>query len=246
MVKFIKSKDDMSTVMMMVEVRRIAHASVQIKSENNIIYIDPYYADSFPKEVKSFYEGAEEADLILITHHHHDHCDPSTIEHLIGEKTEIVAPEKCFDRIDDKFITVEPDTSLKFDELGIKAVHAYNQKRKRDSGEPFHIKGEGVGYVIELDEKNIYHPGDTEKIPEMKDIEDIDLMFLPIDGTYTMDVIEAVEMGKMIDPSIAIPFHEKDTDPQKLKERLEQVTDIDVKILDVLEAVPILKELKNR
>ncbi len=216
----------------MIEIRRVEHASVQIRTDDQIIYIDPYYTDTFSEEVIRFYRDAEKADLLLITHHHGDHCDPETFGEILGEKTEIVAPEKCSEKIKGGFLTIEPEEKLKFADIEVKSVYAYNQERKRESGEPYHLKGEGVGYIIKINGKKIYHPGDTETIPEMEDIEGLDLSFIPIDGTYTMDVEEAVEAGKVIGADTVIPFHEKDTDPNKFKERLEKRTEIDVKILE--------------
>lgn len=223
----------------MIEIRKIAHASVLIKTDNKDIYIDPFCSDSFPEEVKEFYENLEEADLLFLTHGHHDHCDPSAFENMLTEDTVILAPANCRDKINRNFTDIKPGYMRTINGIKIEAVHAYNVKRKRDSGEPFHPKGEGVGYVINVDDKTIYHPGDTENIPEMKDLEGIDVAFLPIDGTYTMDIDEAAEAAKVIRPNIVIPIHERDADPEEFKKKLEAETDIEVKAMNDMDTLKL-------
>ncbi len=223
----------------MLEIRKIAHASVLIKDDKKNIYIDPFCSDSFPEEIKDFYEYLEKADLLLLTHGHHDHCDPSSFEGMLTEETAILAPESCGGKIDRSYIIVKPGDLMDLEGVKVEAVHAYNIKRKRESGEPFHPKGEGIGYVITVDDRTIYHPGDTENIPEMKDLEGIDVAFLPIDGTYTMDIDEAAEAAKIIRPNIVIPIHERDVDPEEFKKKLEAETDIEVKMMNDMETLKL-------
>jgi len=215
----------------MTEIRRLAHSSILIKCDGKNIYVDPYRPDSLTNDLKKFYEEPAKADLLLITHPHHDHCDPATFEKMVSEETRVIAPEDCAEKIEDDFTTLRPGESLSFEGIDVEGVHAYNIKRKRDSGEPFHPKGEGLGYLITVEGNTIYHPGDTEKIPEMEDIEGVDIAFLPIDGTYTMDIDEAVDAAKLIDPEMVIPFHEREADPKKFKEKLESESGIKVDIL---------------
>ncbi|MFW5952813.1 MAG: MBL fold metallo-hydrolase [Candidatus Natronoplasma sp.] len=229
---FIYYDEDNLMVKYMTEIKRLAHSSVLLKSDEKNIYIDPYRPDSLGSDLKKFYDKPEEADLLLITHPHHDHCDPETFEKMLSEKTTVIAPEGCAEKIDHDFTSLQSGDSSTFDGIDIEAMHAYNLKRKRDSGNPFHPKGEGVGYLITIDGKTIYHPGDTENIPEMQDIEGVNIAFLPIDGTYTMDIDEAVDAAKAIGPNIVIPFHERDADPEKFKRKLESDSDIKVEILD--------------
>lgn len=214
------------------EIKRLAHSSVLIRSGEKNIYIDPYRPDSLSGELKKFYENPEKADILLITHPHHDHCDPKTFKKMLSGKTAVIASEDCAEKIEHDFTILQPGDSSTFDGIDIKATHAYNLKRKRDSGEPFHPKGEGVGYLITIDGKTIYHPGDTENIPEMENIEGVNMAFLPIDGTYTMDIDEAVEAAKAIEANIVIPFHERDADPEIFKRKLESESDIEVKTVD--------------
>ncbi len=204
---------------------------MSIKTAHKNIYIDPYYTDSMPDEVNKLYEEGEKADILLLTHGHHDHCDPHTFETVLSKDTKIVAPKSCSDKIKGEFITVKPGDVIKLDDIEIKTVHAYNRKRKRDSGEPFHPRGEGVGYLITVEGKTIYHSGDTENISEMNDLGKVYTAFLSIDGIYTMDMEKTVQAAKVIRPSIVIPFHERDVDRNRFKHMLEKQTDIKVNLM---------------
>ncbi len=213
----------------MTEIERIGHSSVSIETDDKNIYIDPFYTESMRNEVKDFYDNAGKADVLLITHEHHDHCHPETYQKLLKDETRIIAPEICSGSIDRNYTQVKLGDTIELNGIKIETVHAYNIKRKRDSGEPFHPKGEGVGYLVTTEDETIYHPGDTEKIPEMEEFGEVTTAFLPIDGTYTMDIDEAVQAAKVIEPEVVIPFHERDVDPKKFKDRLEKETDIEVK-----------------
>jgi len=215
----------------MLEVKKIAHASVMITTGEKHIYIDPFYSDSLPTDVRSFYDDAPKGDLLLITHRHHDHCDPETFHKIIDEDTTIIAPKNCSDKIDGDFISLKVGKSIEVNGIEVEAVHAYNIKRKRDSGEPFHPKGKGVGYLVKVEGKIIYHSGDTEYIPEMDELKNVHTALLPIDGHYTMDIDEAAEAAKSIRPKLVIPMHERDVDPDIFKRKLEGVPDIEVRTM---------------
>ncbi len=223
----------------MIEIKRLTHSSVLIRSGDMKIYIDPYMPDTPTEKVKKIYRDLEKGDVILITHPHHDHCDPETFEDMLKEESKIIASVACEDKIEHDFIGLEIGDDLTIDGIEIKSTHAYNVKRKRDSGEPFHPKGEGMGYLITIDDYTIYHPGDTEKIPEMEELKGIDLAFLPIDGTYTMNIDEAVRAAKTIESNIVIPFHEREADPEEFKKRLGSEDEIIVKLLQEGESLQI-------
>jgi L-ascorbate metabolism protein UlaG (beta-lactamase superfamily) len=114
--------------------------------------------------------------------------------------------------------------------LKIEAVPAYNIVHMRDQGQPFHPKGVGNGYVITFGDKRVYVAGDTENIPEMKNIKNIDVAFLPMNLPYTMTPEMAADAAKMIRPKILYPYHYGETDTSKLVALLKDTKEIEVRI----------------
>jgi L-ascorbate metabolism protein UlaG (beta-lactamase superfamily) len=213
-------------------IRWIGHSTVQIKdTKGRVIYIDP-----FSKVLK----GTEEkADLIVSTHAHFDHFDPGAINQLCKPGTEVVAKKGCNLREVKaaKAQELEVGQALEVGGVKLKSVQAYNTHRFRSPGQPFHPKGFGMGVILELEGKRLYYAGDTDSIPEMAALkqEALDLAFLPIGGTYTMDGPEAAEAARTIAPKIVIPTHynllpETRADPEDFKKRLAG-TGIEVRIL---------------
>jgi L-ascorbate metabolism protein UlaG (beta-lactamase superfamily) len=202
----------------------LGHASFKISTKEKIIYIDPYI---LPKDL-------EAADLILVTHGHYDHCDVTNIKKLLKANTMLIATEDCRGALKGmKFKEVKPGESIEEGKIKIETVAAYNINKFRSPNTPFHPKGEMVGYVITVSGKRIYHAGDTDATPEMKNLKDIDVALLPIGGTYTMTVEEAAEAINTFKPKIVIPMHYNafeaiKTDPRKL---VKLVKGSEVKIL---------------
>jgi len=206
---------------MSVIVKWLGHASFQIKAEGKNIYIDPYEG-----------EYAEKADLVLVTHSHFDHCDASKIEEVMKENTVIICPPECVSRLSGNVKAIKPGEKIEVDGVIVEAVHAYNYKRFRSPGNPFHPKGFGNGYIITVGGKRIYHAGDTDFIPEMKDLKNISLALLPSGGTYTMDNSEAAEAALAIKPEAVIPMHRWDSDPEVFRRKVEESSDIKVILLN--------------
>jgi len=204
-----------------VVVKWLGHASFQIKADGKNVYIDPYEG-----------EYKEKADLVLVTHSHHDHYDTSKIARIVKEDTVIVCPSECASRLKGNVKVLGPGEKTKVDDIIVEAVHAYNYKRFRSPGNPFHPKGFGIGYVITINGKRIYHAGDTDFIPEMKNLKNISLALLPSGGTYTMDNPEAAEAALAIKPEAVIPMHRWDTSPEVFKKKIEESSDIKVVILN--------------
>jgi L-ascorbate metabolism protein UlaG (beta-lactamase superfamily) len=171
-----------------IRIRWLAHASFQISATGKVIYVDPRYMKSFKSEIGEYFENPDEANIILITHHHADHCYPSSFKNMLTLNTKILAPQPCSKKLGNNFKRIKAGEEIIIDEIRVKAVDAYNIKRRRSSGKLWHVKGEGVGYLITIDEKTIYHAGDTEFIPEMKNLGNVDVALLPIDGTFTMNM----------------------------------------------------------
>ena len=171
-------------------IKWLGHASIRIEGDK-IIYIDPW-------KIRS---GNIKADIILITHDHYDHCSPEDVEKIRKEETIIVGHYGCKDKIRGEIHIIKPGDKLKFWDIEIEAVPAYN------IGKRFHPKENGgMGYIVNVRGIRIYHAGDTDHIPEMDNIK-ADVVLLPIGGTYTMNAEEASEVVKNINPSLAIPIH---------------------------------------
>ena len=209
-------------------VRWLGHASFEIRVDGKIVYIDPYEG-----------EYKDKADLILATHSHNDHCNLSKIKKIRKGNTTIIAPESCAAKIDGEVKTLKPGEKTSFEEITIEAVEAYNNKRFRSPGTPFHPKGLGVGYLISIEGKTIYHGGDTDFIPEMKQLKNICLALLPSGDTYTMDNEEAAEAALAINPEAVIPMHIWDTNPETFKKKVESQSDIKAIILKPGEQVEV-------
>ena len=198
----------------------LGHASWKLKAGGKTIYIDPYEGD---------YD--EKADIILASHSHTDHCEPSKVKEATGDGTVVVAPADCAEKIGAPVRSLKPGEKAEFGEVTVKAVEAYNVKRFRSPGVPFHPKGLGVGYLIKAEGKKVYHVGDSDYIPEMDELKDVDVLLIPAGGTYTMDAEDAAEATVAINPKIAVPVHIWDTDPGEYKKKVEAASDVKVMIL---------------
>jgi L-ascorbate metabolism protein UlaG (beta-lactamase superfamily) len=195
---------------MTITIKWMGHAGFLVKLSGKNVYFDPHEG-----------EYTEKADLILITHSHFDHCDAAKIKEIRRGDTVLVAPEDCASKIGGSIKTLKPGQETALANLKIKAVDAYNVKRFRSPGNLFHPKGLGVGYLIVAEDKTIYHAGDTDVIPEMKQLGHVDVALLPSGSTYTMDNADAAEAALAIKPEVAIPMHRWDTNPDEFKNKVE-------------------------
>ncbi len=176
------------------------HDCFRFTDGERVIYTDPY------KIERSY----NDADIILITHEHYDHADIKSINKLISPKTKIVAQNDCKDllsTIKNEKIFVSPNQIVIVDNIKIETVPSYNVNKFRDGKNVFHPKEKGnVGYIFTLSGVKIYIAGDTDFIPEMKNIH-VDIALLPVSGIYVMTDEEAAQAALVIKPSLAIPMH---------------------------------------
>lgn len=205
---------------MSVVIKWLGHASFQIKINGKTIYTDPYEG-----------EFSEKADLILVTHSHADHCNPDKVKQAQKKDTVVIAPPDCISKITGSVKSLKPGEEATVGKIRVKAVEAYNIKRFRSPGNPFHPKGFGVGYLIIIGDKTIYHAGDTDFIPELRKLGSVDVALIPSGGTYTMDNPEAAEAAIAIKPKVVIPMHRWDTDPEGFKKKVEASSHVKVVIL---------------
>ncbi|ODS39524.1 MAG: hypothetical protein A7316_05300 [Candidatus Altiarchaeales archaeon WOR_SM1_86-2] len=142
------------------------------------------------------------------------------------------APRQCIKELGKDIKVIAPWEEITSGDIRIKAVDAYNTMEV-SSTRKVHHKGYGVGYLITLEGKTIYHAGDTDFIPEMKEPGDMDAALLPIGGTFTMDAQEAVKAAITIKPAVVIPMHMKKADPQEFKKNVEARSNIKVVPLQI-------------
>jgi L-ascorbate metabolism protein UlaG (beta-lactamase superfamily) len=181
-----------------VEIRWLGHAGFRITDllDDRVIYIDPYQI-----------EESVPADVILITHSHYDHCSIEDIKRIATSKTVILAPADCQSKFQGKVecrdaVIMTAGKSVVMGNIGIEALPAYNTDKE------FHPKdNEWVGYVLDMNSKRIYHSGDSDMIPEMAELRNIDVALLPVSGTYVMTAEEAVKAIESFEPGLAIPMH---------------------------------------
>ena len=213
----------------------IGHGTLMFAFGGKIIHIDPVSREAD-------YTKMPKADLILVTHEHGDHLDPEAIKVIRKEKTEIVLTERCAKEIKGGIVMKNGDVKTVLG-LKIEAVAAYNIIHKRDNGRPFHPKGDGNGYVITFGDlsasehvqagKRVYVAGDTENIPEMKKLKDIDIAFLPMNLPYTMTPQMVADAAKALKPKILYPYHFGNTDTSELVKLLKDEKEIEVRIRDM-------------
>jgi L-ascorbate metabolism protein UlaG (beta-lactamase superfamily) len=145
--------------------------------------------------------ASRHVDLILISHDHFDHCSPEDVEKIRGKDTVIVTDASSASRFKGDVRVVVPGDRLKVKGVEIEVWPAYNTDKE------FHPKESGMlSFVVTLDGVRYYHAGDTDYIPEMKNVK-TDVAFLPVSGTYVMTVTQAVEAARIIKPRLAIPIH---------------------------------------
>jgi L-ascorbate metabolism protein UlaG (beta-lactamase superfamily) len=169
------------------------------------------------------------AELVLITHAHSDHLDPAALGAIRTEKTEVVIAPVCESRVENAAVLRNGEEKTVAG-IPVSAVAAYNLVHKRDSGAPFHPKGEGNGYVLCFGDTRVYVAGDTENTPEMKALQDIDVAFLPMNLPYTMTPEMVADAARAFHPKILYPYHYGDTDPQRLVELLKDEKGIEVRV----------------
>ena len=194
------------------------HASVRFDIGGKYIYVDPY------GEVCD-YKGKEPADLILITHNHYDHNDAKAIAEIATPRTTFIVSENV-GRVDSRYTVLANDEICTWEGIGIAAVEAYNINRRNPSGELFHPRGVGNGYVLDFDGFKVYLAGDTEPIPEMQELPKLDLAFLPKNLPYTMTDEEFIQAANLIKPQRLYCYHYFEIDIPKLKQELDPAIEL--------------------
>lgn len=189
-----------------IKITPILHGTLVIEYQGKTIYVDPYGG-------ASAFDGQNTPDIVLITDIHGDHHNPETLDGLDLSKATIVAPKAVADQLDESksksILVMNNDQGQKVSDIFISTIPMYNLPETDDSRHP---KGRGNGYILSMGGKNIYLSGDTEDIPEMRALKEIDVAFVCMNLPYTMDVDQAADAVSEFKPSIVYPYHYRGTD----------------------------------
>jgi L-ascorbate metabolism protein UlaG (beta-lactamase superfamily) len=201
-----------------IEITFIRHATLMLQYNNMVIHIDP--TTIFDTD----YSQMPKADLILITHEHGDHLDATAIEQVKTDNTIIILNAEGYKTLGYGDVMANGD-SRTVNGIQIDAVPAYNLTATN------HPKGVGNGYVLHMGGKKLYIAGDTENIPEMRDLTNIDIAFLPMNRP-TMTLEQVVEAARIIHPKILYPYHytSSEDDPEDVARLLQDEENIEVRI----------------
>ena len=205
----------------------IGHGTLMFTLNELVIHIDPVSREAD-------YSQLPDADLVLVTHQHGDHLDMDAIHQVQKAGTKLVMTQACLDQLEDVEATVMRNGDrMTFRGVEVEAVPAYNVEHVRPDGTPFHPKGEGNGYVLTMGDTRVLVAGDTENIPEIKSLKEIDVAFLPMNLPYTMDPEMVADAALAMRPRILYPYHFGNTDTQQLVNLLEGAGDIEVRVREL-------------
>ena len=193
----------------------LTHASIRIEFDGKEIEIDPV---SKMGDRIIDYTAFPKADYILVTHEHFDHLDTAAIRALTKKETQLITNQRCASMLGYGTVMANGDCLTLNDEMTLEAVPAYNIT---EGHLQFHPKGRDNGFILTVDGLRIYIAGDTEDIPEMADIKDIDVAFLPCNQPYTMTVDQLVRAARIIKPKTLFPYHYGQTDVSGIADMLK-------------------------
>ena len=200
----------------------LGHATLMVTFGGKTVHVDPVSAEAD-------YTRLPAADLILISHDHHDHLDLEAVKLIRKPETKIVGNPDAGRQIPEA-IVLKNGESQTVDGFKIEAVPAYNIRHEMSPCVPFHPRGIGNGYVVTFGDKRVYFAGDTENVPEMKQLLDIDIAFLPMNLPYTMTPEMTADAALMFRPKILYPYHYGETDTARLSALLKDEKDIEIRI----------------
>lgn len=196
----------------------IGHGTLMFDYNGTIIHVDPV-------STEADYGKLPKADIVLITHGHHDHLDEKAMDQIRKDDTEVVDTEESHEKAKGT-VTLKNGDSATVKGIKVEAIPAYNTSSGRDQ---FHPQGRDNGYILTLGGKRFYVAGDTEDTPEMKALRDIDVAFLPVNQPYTMTPAQAVTAAKAFKPKILYPYHFGDTKVEEIADGLKG-EDVEVRI----------------
>lgn len=209
-------------------IQPINHATLVLTANNKTIYVDPTGG-------AAAFKGLAAPDIILVTDIHGDHFNPETLAAIALTNAVLVVPKAVADKMTadikpKQLVILNNGDKTMLEGVGILAIPMYNLPEKADA---FHTKGRGNGYVLTVGGKNIYISGDTQDIPEMRALKNIDIAFVCMNLPYTMDVNQAAQGVLAFKPKIVYPYHYKGQDVNQFKQLVNAGDkNIDVRLRD--------------
>lgn len=205
-------------------VKPISHASFVMNTPGLVIYNDPVGG-------AALYEGNEPPGLVLITHEHQDHFDPETLNAIVADGTRLVVNPAVMEKLPEplkaKATAIGNGDSTSVGNVKIDAIPAYNTTEDRKK---YHPQGRDNGYVLTIGGSRVYIAGDTEDIPEMRALTEIDIAFVPMNLPFTMDVDQASSAVAAFMPTVVYPYHYKGSDPKAFEEKVKAAA-ADIKVI---------------
>jgi len=203
------------------KVSLLRHATLRFEFNGQVIDVDPVGSSAD-------YRTMPKSDIILITHEHSDHFDPTAIDLIRTGRTEVILTANAAEKV--KGVVMKNGDKRTVQGIPVEAVPAYNIVHMRSENVPFHPKGAGNGYILTFANVRVYVAGDTENTPEMKALRDIDVAFLPMNLPYTMTPEMVADAVKAFRPKVVYPYHYSGTDPQALVNLLKDTPGVEVRV----------------
>lgn len=219
------AEDKIATKNGEVAITFIGHGSLMMEFNGNILHLDP-------SSREADYSKLPDADLVIITHHHGDHCDPKAYSEVANENTMTFLTQLAKDKLEEGTV-IKNGESASYGWIDIETIPAYNLVHKRDNGEFFHPKGCCNSYVLTIDGLRIFIGGDTENTPEMKALKNIDVAFLPMNLPYTMTPEMVADAAKAFKPKVLYPYHYGSTNVDDLLKLMQDEPAVEVRVREM-------------
>lgn len=202
-----------------VQVAMIHHGTIAVMYNDFLIQVDPLVSHA---DTEMDYSSFPKADVVLITHEHGDHLQKESIDYVSDDNTRLILNQKSSDALEGAGEVMHNGETVSLAKnVTLTAVPAYNTTPGREN---FHPKGNGNGYLIEMDGFKLYVSGDTEDIDELADLpKGIDLAFLAVNQPYTMTVDQCVNAALKLKPVELIPYHLGNTEMEQIKSKLDSL-----------------------
>ena len=201
-----------------VRITLIKHGTLEIAAKGLSIQVDPVSGLSIPTDYATEFP---KADVILVTHEHGDHFDRKALEALGANADNLITNARVAEMLGWGAVMANGDSRDLPGGIHLDAVPAYNYTEGHTN---FHPQGRDNGFILTIDGLRIYVAGDTEDIPEMADIKDIDVAFFPVNQPYTMTVEQCIKAAQVVQPKVLIPYHFSNTDLSGLPAALPGIT----------------------